>query len=223
MNLYYDFSSVAEEQRLIVVLEGNRVCFSWQGQVLHLNKTLGISYLVELLLHPYMSISATALHSLVNHAASPVGAAWGLEEDGYMCGSSFQNILPQPLCDPQAIREVKLKLNLLTVQIAEAQEWNDLARLEEMKLERDALLDYLKDSLSMRNAQTLSADLDYKCADSVYGAINYTLKSLEKQYPPLGRLLRKSLHLWAQLLFIPADNLSVLVMEGPSVIYEDEI
>jgi hypothetical protein len=214
MNMYYDYTAFREEQRLIVIVEGSQVHFNWQGNSIPLRQTGGTRYLVELLLHPYMSISATALHSLVNNEIVRLGAAWGLQNEGLFMGDTFQSILPQPLCDKQAISEVKQKLNLLTVLIAEAEEWNDIARLGELKLERDTLLDYLKESLTLRSSQTASGDLDYKCADAVYQAISRTLNTLEKQYPPLGCLLRKSLHLWSELLFIPEESLSVLVMES---------
>ncbi|GEM_PF-1463813 len=213
MKMFYDYMGAAEEQRLIVVLEGGRVRFDWRGQVVDMRVSKGVRYLVELLLHPYMGISATALHSLVNHEPARYPFYPGQAEDGVPAGDSFQSILPQPLCDPATVSQVRQKLNLLTVLIAEAEEWNDLARLEEMKLERDALLDYLKESLSLRQSRLAAGDQDYRCADSVYHAITHTLGNLEKQCPALGALLRRSLHLWGDLLFIPADNLSVLVME----------
>jgi hypothetical protein len=213
MNCLYDYAAIDEEQHLMVELEAKHVRLQWRDSILRLRRSKAVGYLVELLLHPYQGISAVALHALVNHSLprnnSPVDL--GLETANAI--PYFHNLMPMPLADPQTIKDIKLKLNLLTVRIAEADDWNDLSRLEEMKLERDSLLDYLQETLSGQKSQAIFRDMDYKCCDNVYHSLRQLLSLITRESPELGILLKESLQLWAELMFIPAQNLSVIVLD----------
>jgi hypothetical protein len=222
MSFIYDYTAAEEEQHLIITVTGRRVNLRWRGHGLDLRKSRSTQYLIELLLHPYQGISATALYALVNNSLPRCSS---IEQTGLapeMEGSTFHPLLPAPLSDPQAIREVKLRLNILTVQIAEAESWNDLGCLEELKLERDTLVDYLRDSLSRYQGDQARQDADYKCSDNVYHALQNVLNTISSACPELGILLRDSLHVWSDLLFIPARGLSVLVMENPEASEEQK-
>jgi len=211
MKTLYNYTSADETRYLIVVVEARKVSFKWEEAVISLRKTQGARYLVELLLHPYQSISAEALYALCNLEPARYNGSDAAEMELSPADHVFHSILP--VGDVKAMTQVKQRLNLLTVQIAEAEEWHDIARLEELKLERDTLLDYLKDSIAKGRTETVCRETTSKCTDSVYHALDYLLQVLAKEHPVLGNLLRKSLRLWGNLLFIPPDELSVIVME----------
>jgi len=214
MHILYDYCAAEEEQHLIVVLRKNKVSLKWKEHDICLKKSRGVQYLVELLLHPYQSISAVALHALVNHEPPLFRAAEEVGLQSAQVCDFFHNLLPAPLADPQTIQSIKQRLNLLICQIAEAESWSDMGRLEELKLERDSLIDYLKDAISQQRSGQVYRDADYKCADTVYHSLDYVLRILARECEPLGTMLRECLHLWSDLLFIPADKLSVIVMEN---------
>ncbi len=215
MSYVYDYLAGAPEEHLVVSAGRREVSFSFQGRSFSLERTKGAQYLVELLLHPYQGISSAALYALVNHQPPRCGRPEqaGLGPD--CARPCFHNLLPAPLADPQALREVRQRLNLLTLQLAEAEQGNDLGRGEELKLERDALVDYLLQSSSARLSGPDQADLDHKCSDSVYQAMQRVLRAIRRQDPALAQLLDSCLRLWGELLFIPAPHFSVLVMEHP--------
>lgn len=213
MHILYDYCAAEAEQHLIVTVRGGRVSLKWQEHDISLKKSKGMQYLVELLLHPYRSISAAALYALLNHEPPRHGSAAELGLDSATELDCFHPLLPEPLSDPQTIRALKLRLNILTAQIAEAEHNNDPARREDLKQEQESLIDYLKEMLRAQNGNAVCRNTDSKCADSVYHALRYVLDAVKRECEPLDSLLESCLHLWSELMFIPVDDLSVIVME----------
>jgi hypothetical protein len=213
MYMLYDYESYEEEEQLLVRIGNASLQLCWKQSSLTLRASKAARYLVELLLHPYQPISAVALHALVNHA---LPAHSGTDDLGYLPDSvntSFHNLLPQPLCDAETIRSVKQRLNRVLARLAEAKQWHDLAGIEALQQERDDLLAYLQTCLSPLGSAQRESDPDYKCRDNVYQSLRQLLSRIRRHCPELGDLLQKSLRLWSELVFIPAGNFSVIVLE----------
>jgi len=213
MKMMFDFSAGEADVYLIITLSGNRVHFRWGESSFTLKRTTGVNYLLELLLHPYQSITASSLYALVNHRAR----IYSLPEVDFKQENgegAFHNLITVPQADGKTLREIKLRVNVINAKIAEAEEWNDLARLEELKLERDSLLDYLKENLNVQAMMKEINDSDYKCADNVYHALQNALNNINKSCPELGKLLYESMQIWANLLFTPPDDFSGLIQES---------
>jgi len=213
MTMLYDYSQNADEQQLIVMVEDGYVSFKWQDSVVRVRRSKAARYLVELLLHPYQNISAPALYAVCNYDPARYTSYDQIGLNDNNTEPSFQSLLPAVNFDQKTIRNVRQRLNLLIAMIAETEEWNDIGKLEELKLEKDTLMDYLLKAMSP-DRSVFYTDVENKCTDSIYRALNNLLNTLSGQNPPLGALLRRSLHLWGCLSFIPQDNLNVIVLEN---------
>ncbi len=214
MNLLYEFTFAEEEQLLVLTLSDRNLQLDWQGKSLCLRRSKAAIYLAELLLHPYQPVTAMALYTLVNCEPPRLSSAAQLGLDESCVGDSLHRLPRPPLCDAETVRSIKHRLVRILAQLAEAEEWQDLARREELQQERDKLLAYLRTSLSRKLESELNRDLDYKCRDNVYQSLRQLLSRIGKSFPELGTLLSDSLQLWGRLTFVPPPQLSVIVREA---------
>lgn len=208
----YDYEGLIEEKRLIVTVGKKEVRFNWEGQTIKTQNCMGTQYFIELLLHPYQSISAVGLYSLYNHPIPTVYAKDNMELGLAHAGGFFREVWPQ--VDKVTRDSVKQRLNLIILQLAEAEEFNDIGRIEALRFENESLLDYLKDAISFQDSKAKYHSRDFKCERNVYKMLDNVLSVISRQCPSLGKLLRDCLQLWGELIFIPQNNLSVIVLQN---------
>jgi len=139
------------------------------------SKTKGMGYLVEILEHPYRSISAMELANLeiVPDPQSIPTDAVTREQFGVM-GMNEKYLK----ADFRTVKEVKARLVQLTELQAELTEWGDLARREEVRWEREALIEYLCEVLGVNHKLRSFPDTCSRQIEAVNKAICRALQTI---------------------------------------------
>ncbi len=163
-------------------------------------KTKGMGYLVEILEHPYRSISAMELANLEilpdpQHRSIEAGA---MEQFGSM-GMSEKYLK----ADFRTVKEVKARLVQLTELEAELTQWCDLARVEEVRWEREALIEYLGDVLGVNQKLRSFPDTCSRQIEAVNKAICRALQTIGKSDEDISTALRLDLRIWRNLIYTP--------------------
>lgn len=206
-------NSEPQPQHLIITLSEKHVCLNWQDKLINLNRTQSWQYLIELLLHPYQSISATSLFALCHYNPAKITPLQVTNPDAGITINGFHSILSEHTFDAQAIAEIKKRLQNLREQIEEAEQWCDLKRLEDAKAEYEALTDYLKAAIVEQRKRFIPCEADIKCTENIYHALTYLLQVIGKHDTALQDVLKSCLRLWSELMYIPLEGLQVTVID----------
>lgn len=157
----------------------------------------GLAYLIELVSSPNNLIYSTRLRNLFNlpgKGSEELETAYSREEDKTDLDFSIgEPELPVKATDEQAIIEIKKHLQRLIIQEATAENWNDLARLEEIRDEKDKILEYLKQSLTSRGKiKTINSreQADYR---AIYLALQRTIGFIQKDRPDIALIIERHL------------------------------
>jgi hypothetical protein len=214
--MYQTTLDMAEEQKqlLEIIISEKQVCLHWQGEDILLNRSRAIRYLIELLMHPYQSISAPSLYAICNYDPALITQEQVIGNDEGISARGFHSILPNTKYDAQAIRDIRKRLNQLSRAMTEAEQWCDLKRFEETKEEYESLVDYLKEAIYEHKKRFVYSDTDMKYIENIYHSLIYILRVIAHHSVSLHSLLQKSLRLWAELMFIPEDGLTVTVVDN---------
>lgn len=214
--MYQTTLDMAEEQKqlLEIIISEKQVCLHWQGEDILLNRSRAIRYLIELLMHPYQSISAPSLYAICNYDPAHISQAQIIGNDEGIIASGFHSILPNAKYDAQAIRDIRKRLKQISIAMTEAEQWCDLKRYEDTKAEYESLMDYLKEAISEQRKSFVYGDTDIKYIENIYHSLIYILRAIAHHSVSLHSLLQKSLRLWAELMFIPEDGLTVTVVDN---------
>ena len=155
----------------------------------------GFEYLEELLHHPNRPIMCSHLRQLfqIDPDACPQDDFTELEAVPELDTTGFPLLpLTQPIevADRQAIDEVKQALIDLTAEEAELLKYHDYARLDAVRDEKDALLDYLKKALTPMDKPRYLHHQQRNDYSAVKKAIQRAVAKLEPDFPDLFEELR---------------------------------
>ena len=167
-------------------------------------KTKGMGYLVELLEHPYRRISAMELANMeiIPEAQSQYFYSQNLNANLGL-GLSLDSPQRYPRADGKTIQEVKTRLVALTQLEAELLSWCDLARLEDVRGEREALIAYLCEVLTATQKHQYFPDISSSQTRTVNRSLSRALKAIRDADAEVGIALRQDLRVWRDIIYTP--------------------
>jgi len=170
--------------------EGRTVTYTHAGR--------GFEYLEELLHHPGQPIACNHLRQLFQIEPHAVSRDDFTETDAatvpYCPDFPFLPISnPIEVADEQTLQEVKARLLDLIEGEQEASMYHDLARLEDIREEKTALLDYLKQALSKTGKPRYLHHQQRNDYSAVKQAILRAIDKLANDFPDLTQDLKSRL------------------------------
>jgi hypothetical protein len=152
-------------------LPGGLYLIGPDGKALPMRALRGFGYLRELLRRPGQPVAALNLVG----AGSPVAVQSGLDN----------------LLDRQALLAYRQRLRELDQELAEAQEWSDIGRLDAIEGERDALLGELAGATGLRGrSRNLTGSSQERARIAVKKAITAAIDRVATIDEPLAQHLR---------------------------------
>jgi len=158
----------------------------WRGQVATVADAKGVRDLAELLARPRTPI----------HVLDLVGA-------GRSAGGDTG-----PVLDQQARSAYGARLRELEEELAEAEQFADLARAERVRHERDFLARELSAALGLGGRARSSGDPVERARKAVSMRIAAAIKSIEQVHPALARHLRSSIRTGRHCVYEPEDEVT---------------
>ncbi|MGX7678799.1 hypothetical protein ACSMXN_07860 [Jatrophihabitans sp. DSM 45814] len=149
----------------------------------------GFSYLRELLRRPGQPVTALEL----------VGAGTGVVVESGL----------GELLDKQALAEYRQRLEDLDRELAEAEEWADVGRLELRRAERDALLNELARAAGLNGRSRTAGSSNERARIAVQKAISAATERIATVDAPLGQHLRISVQTGLSCSYAPTAKDSV--------------
>jgi hypothetical protein len=111
------------------------------------------------------------------------------------------------LLDRQALRAYRQRLRDIECDLAEAQEWADLGRLERLTAERDALVHELAGATGLSGRQrTSSGSSNERARVAATKAINTAIDRITTVHQPTGHYLRTTIHTGHRCYYEPAPD-----------------
>lgn len=158
---------------------------------------LGFEYLEELLLHPNQPIACGHLRQMFQIDQNNIAMTDFEQMQSNITNSPGYHFLPAELpiesADAKTIGEVKQRLIDLIEEEAELMRYNDYARLEDVRNEKDALLKYLKQILTPLCKPRYLHHQQRNDYSAVKQAIQRALTKLKPDFPKLYLNLTQNL------------------------------
>jgi len=159
-------------------------------------KSIGYAFLVELASKPNATIHCSQLRNLYNlpgRGAEEMSIAYKDKEREELNFCISSSPLPIQVIDEQTLQQTKQRLQSLIALEAELLNWNDLARLDEVRSEKEQLVEYLKECLDRKGrirSLNQTANNDYRM---VYRSINRVICKIREIDPELAEEVLKHL------------------------------
>jgi len=158
--------------------EGEYWTVGWRGNSVRLRDTVGLAYLARLLAAPgrefhALDLVGTGVGTGGSVAADP-GAATG------------------PLLDGQAKAAYRRRLKELEEELVEAETWNDLARAERARVQRQQLVAHLAASTGLAARDRQAPTNAERARSSATKALRAAISRITTHDPALGEHLRHS-------------------------------
>ena len=132
------------------------------------------------------------LHTLVSHPDTDISAL------DLVAGQTGRGTVVEPavgeLLDDRARREYRARLDDLEQEIGQAEDWSDSGRLEQLSLEREALLSELGAAAGLGGRVRRPGSSHEKARVAVRKAIVFAVARVAEVDPWLGRHLRDRVH-----------------------------
>jgi hypothetical protein len=160
--------------------EGEFWTIGFHGESLRLRDSKGLRYLGHLLARPGTELAAIEL------AAQDGGAD---TDEGVAPGGDLG-----PVLDATARTAFQQRLESLDTALAEAESWNDRARLTRLREERSALAQELASAVGLGGRDRRMGDLAERARQSVTKAIKAAIRRIAQQHGDLGRHLDSTVH-----------------------------
>ncbi len=161
---------------------------SYQGEIGYIDDGQPIRYLLVLIANAGKAYEPAELNEAVD--GSPLKAAGSgvatsrrsLQESG-LSVSGYSDA--GDVADGPAVTNVRNRVDEIDEELVEAREWNDQGRIDQLTLEREQCLDYLKKAVGPKG-RLRKADSDYiRAKDRAYTNIYRALKAIRVAHPRL--------------------------------------
>jgi hypothetical protein len=110
---------------------------------------------------------------------------------------------PADLLDKQALSAYRQRLRDIDSDLAEAESWANRGRVEQLTIEREALIAELAGGMGLARRHRQFASNTERARVAVRKAIAATLRRIERHDPSLARLLRDTIHTGAACRYDP--------------------
>jgi hypothetical protein len=177
----------------------------YNGNCYVFSKTVGWTYLLELLRHPAQMYNARELacsdleipeqYRSLSRQKSTALEAMGLNY--YEADSGID------LADKRCVQEVTRRLQQVINIEAELRVNNDLCALAEILEEKERLQDYLQKVLSKDGRIRKFMDAEQKATKAVNRAIRRCIDGIEAVDPELGKYFRRCVKSWKRVVYLP--------------------
>ncbi len=182
--------------------EGDYWTVTYQDTVLRLKDTTGLRYLAQLLRYPTQEFHVLdLLGNDPERRADPRTATPDLTSSGL--GDAGE------VLDPQARTAYKRRLEDLRDELAEAQGFNDAARIERLEQEMEFLTHELTRAYGLGGRQRKAASAAQRARVNVTLSIKNVLKKINKQHPPLALYLSTTIKTGTFCSYTPDQRLPV--------------
>lgn len=158
----------------------------WRGEAATITDAKGVRDLSALLARPRTPI----------HVLDLVGA-------GHPNGSNTG-----PVLDQQARTAYKARLRELDDELAEAEQFADVARAERLRAEKEFLARELAAALGLGGRARTSGDPVERARKAVSMRIAAAIRAIDQVHPPLGRHLRASVRTGRLCVYEPEDDVT---------------
>ena len=171
--------------------EGDYWTVAFAGEVCRIKNLQGMQYIAQLLRQPYEEIHVLTL------ATGELPPAEGPTQDSSqsyaegMAGSPFQDA--GEMLDPQARAAYKHRLSELQTEREEAQEFNDLGRVERLQEEMDFLTQELSQAVGLGGRARKVGSTAERARVNVTKRIRAAIKRIAASHPALGDHLKRTI------------------------------
>jgi predicted ATPase len=192
--------------------EGDYWTIAYQGSVFRLKDSTGARYLSYLLQHPHKEFHVFELLDL---------GAKRRKDGGSLPSHSKAAVLGEPdlrattegdtgpVLDAKARAAYKRRLVELQSELAEAQDFNDLGRMEKLQHEMTLLSRELATGLGLRQRQRWTASAAEQARVNVTRAIKRTMQKIAAQHYALGLHLRNTINTGLFCSYTPDGRLPI--------------
>lgn len=168
--------------------EGEYWTLTHQGVTARLKDTRGLHYLAQLLQHPHQEFHAAELVALVSGGGSTDNeqtAAEALQLDLTIStlGDAGEEI------DPQAQMAYRQHLKELQEELAEAESYHDLGRIERVRQEIDFLTQELSRTIGLGGRRRKAASQTERARVNVTRTLRLAISKITEEHPTLGQHL----------------------------------
>lgn len=177
----------------------------YNGKCYVFKKTVGWTYLLELIRHPARMYNARELAQAEveipeqYRTLSDLGST-ALEKQGLYYYEADSGI---DLTDQRCVKDVSRRLKQLIAIEAELRVNNDLGALAELLEEKEHLQEYLAKSLGKNRRIRKFADAEQKATKAVNKAIRRCIDGIEAVDPELGKYFRRCVKSWKRVVYLP--------------------
>jgi tetratricopeptide (TPR) repeat protein len=190
--------------------DGEYWTLAYQGQVCHLKHAKGLQYIATLLRHPGQEFHVLDLE-MMSEVQPTSPTARSRSESAESPATLRARARPTntgPVLDAQATALYKQRLAELREERAEAQQFNDLARLEKVQTEIDFLTNELAGAYGLGGRARKGADPTERVRKTVTNNIRNSLAKIHAAHPPLWRHLLAALKTGAFCSYLPPQPIS---------------
>ncbi|MFF0270411.1 ATP-binding protein [Kribbella sp. NPDC004536] len=113
-----------------------------------------------------------------------------------------------PVIDGQARAAYRERVRELEAELAEAEDGNDLGRVEKLRVEREFLVRELAGALGLGGRARVAGDPVERSRKAVSMRIGVAVKAIERVHPALGRHLRASIRTGRQCVYEPENDVT---------------
>lgn len=163
----------------------------------------GWAYILALVGHQGLPARAGQLEELYEMSAPGRQTEFAKEEAGNADLHPGEAYLGQPVCDWQTVADIKCRLIVLLEELALAEEFHNDARVDELRDERDQLLQYLQEACGLGGRLRCFPTEERKRRARVAQAISRCLDEMAGLEPELAKYLRLCLVLGEWFVYHP--------------------
>lgn len=181
----------------------DKVLFETAEMAFGLRRCVAVEYLAELCSNPYRSVSPFELYNLFNRQAvqREMSGSELIQTGLAYYDTGFE--ARQEMIDRKGLKDINQRLNVLMQAEAEAREFRDLARVDDLIAEREAIVAYLLGVLDNRQKVKRFRNEGNRIEESVNRALRRLLIRMAEQAPDLAGALGKDLILRGMLCYAP--------------------
>lgn len=191
-------------------LEGDFWTISYEGMLIRLKNAKGLHYIAYLLKNPNRDVKANELVRIMEtpyedlraKELDKMGGTY-LEEQSFRKASGFGD--SGNLLDSKAIEEYKKRLKEIEEELLE-EVLSDEARFK-LREEKEEIEDELKAGFDRRGRPRKLGDVEEKIRKAVTNRVQYSLRTIIKEHPALGKHLSDTLKTGATCSYTPATDI----------------
>ena len=183
--------------------EGDYWTLGFDGTVCRVKDLRGIQFLAQLIHQPHTEVAALTLFAGQASAASPAARQYTSSEAVQLLGDAGEAL------DSQARAAYKQRLASLQDELAEAEDFNDLGRIERLQDELAFLSQELAQAVGLGGRARKVRSPVERARTSVTKAIKQAIKRITEIHPALGEHLRQTVRTGAFCVYAPDSRFPI--------------